>query len=229
VKRSWIPVAVLAGAVLAPGLRAVTVNTPAGSGLDVFERDDLGSPDALRFDLVPQSGGQNLDLYVLTEDLRVLDPTHQAIHQSGAERVCLELRLHRLRCAAERIAAAPGRGGCRERSGGGGLRSGVRDPAGGLRRDRSRQRQGPEAVKAHLPARPGKRRPSPISRPRECLLRPPVPILPALRRRRRSSPSPPGRARPLPRIVSQELRRAASGPRRRRRSGRRAVRPSSPG
>jgi hypothetical protein len=45
----------------------------------------------LTFVLSSPSATQNLDLYVLTQDLRVLNETRQGVAQSGPERVCLEL------------------------------------------------------------------------------------------------------------------------------------------
>jgi hypothetical protein len=62
-----------------------------GDGIEDVYRTDLAAADSLAFDLSTPSATQNLDLYVLTEDLRVLNETHQGVAQSGPERVCLEL------------------------------------------------------------------------------------------------------------------------------------------
>ena len=61
-----------------------------GDGIEVVYRIDLGSRESSRIDLSSPSG-QNLDFYVLTEDLRVLNETHQGTSPGATERVCLEL------------------------------------------------------------------------------------------------------------------------------------------
>lgn len=62
-----------------------------GDGIEDVYRLDLAAPDAVRFELTTASATQNLDLYVTTPDLRVLNETHQGTARSGPERVCLEL------------------------------------------------------------------------------------------------------------------------------------------
>ncbi len=62
-----------------------------GDGIEDVYRVDLSGADSVRFELVPNGPGQNLDLYVVTEDLRVLNETHQGTARTGPERVCLEL------------------------------------------------------------------------------------------------------------------------------------------
>jgi len=61
-----------------------------GDGIEDVYRIDLGSPESLRIDLSSLST-QNLDFYVLNEDLRVLNETHQGTSPGATERVCLEL------------------------------------------------------------------------------------------------------------------------------------------
>ncbi|MCG3128653.1 MAG: hypothetical protein CHACPFDD_03542 [Phycisphaerae bacterium] len=46
-----------------------------GDGIEDVFRFELPGPDEVRIELSCFSGGQNLDVYVLTEDLRVLNPT----------------------------------------------------------------------------------------------------------------------------------------------------------
>jgi len=62
-----------------------------GDGIEDVYRVDLSASNSLRFDLVPVSAAPNLDLYVVTPDLRVLNETHQGTARTGPERVCLEL------------------------------------------------------------------------------------------------------------------------------------------
>lgn len=62
-----------------------------GDGIEDVFRVDLSAADSLRLDLVTTTPGPNLDLYVLDENLRVLNETRQGTAQSGPERVCLEL------------------------------------------------------------------------------------------------------------------------------------------
>jgi hypothetical protein len=62
-----------------------------GDGMEDVYRVDLAAADALRLDLVTLTSGANLDLYVLDENLRVMNETKQGTAQSGPERVCLEL------------------------------------------------------------------------------------------------------------------------------------------
>jgi hypothetical protein len=62
-----------------------------GDGIEDVYRVNLSAPDALRFDLDGSPSSQNLDLYVLTEELGVLNPTRQGTSPGAVERVCLEL------------------------------------------------------------------------------------------------------------------------------------------
>ena len=62
-----------------------------GDGIEDVYRVELASSDALRFDLDGSPSNQNLDIYVLTEELGVLNPTGQGTSPGAVERVCLEL------------------------------------------------------------------------------------------------------------------------------------------
>jgi hypothetical protein len=63
-----------------------------GDGIEDVYRVDLGGPDALRVALTWTDGAKNLDVYALTQDLRVLNETGQGTQRSGTEEaVCLEL------------------------------------------------------------------------------------------------------------------------------------------
>jgi hypothetical protein len=62
-----------------------------GDAIEDIFRVDLAGPDSLRFDLVAADPGANLDVYLLNEDLRVLNETHEGTSQGGIERACFEL------------------------------------------------------------------------------------------------------------------------------------------
>jgi hypothetical protein len=63
-----------------------------GDGIEDVYRIDVAGTDELRIDLGWQDGAKNLDLYLLTEDLRVLNETGQGTQRSGTEEaVCPEL------------------------------------------------------------------------------------------------------------------------------------------
>ncbi len=56
-----------------------------GDGIEDVYRIDLSNPDQLRVALGWGDGGKNLDVYLLTEDLRVLNETGQGTQRSGTE------------------------------------------------------------------------------------------------------------------------------------------------
>jgi Peptidase family M23 len=56
-----------------------------GDGIEDVYRLDLGATDELRIELAWQDGAKNLDVYLLTEDLRVLNETGQGTQRSGTE------------------------------------------------------------------------------------------------------------------------------------------------
>ena len=56
-----------------------------GDGIEDVYRIDVTDPDELRLALGWGDGGKNLDLYLLTEDLRVLNETGQGTQRSGTE------------------------------------------------------------------------------------------------------------------------------------------------
>ncbi len=64
-----------------------------GDGIEDIFRVDLDEPDSLRVALNWQDSSQNLDVYALDEELRVLNDTRQgtAWQPGTSERVCLEL------------------------------------------------------------------------------------------------------------------------------------------
>lgn len=56
-----------------------------GDGIEDVYRIDLAGPDELRVALGWQDGAKNLDVYLLTEDLRVVNETGQGTQRSGTE------------------------------------------------------------------------------------------------------------------------------------------------
>jgi hypothetical protein len=56
-----------------------------GDGIEDVYRLDVGSSDELRIALGWQDGAKNLDVYLLTEDLRVLNETGQGTQRAGTE------------------------------------------------------------------------------------------------------------------------------------------------
>jgi hypothetical protein len=62
-----------------------------GDAIEDIFRVELSGPDSLRFDLVAANPGANLDLYLLNEDLLVLNETQEGTSPSGIERACFEL------------------------------------------------------------------------------------------------------------------------------------------
>jgi len=63
-----------------------------GDGIEDVYRLDLGGPDSLRIELDWADDTRNLDVYALTDDLRVLNETGQGTRRSGSiEEVCTEL------------------------------------------------------------------------------------------------------------------------------------------
>ncbi|HKQ60602.1 MAG TPA: peptidoglycan DD-metalloendopeptidase family protein [Candidatus Polarisedimenticolaceae bacterium] len=63
-----------------------------GDGIEDVYRIDVTSPDELRIALGWQDGAKNLDVYLVTEDLRVMNETGQGTQRSGTEEaVCPEL------------------------------------------------------------------------------------------------------------------------------------------
>jgi hypothetical protein len=62
-----------------------------GDAIEDVYRFDLNAFDQLRIDLAESGTGENLDIYALTEDLRVINPTHEGTSPTGIERMCLDL------------------------------------------------------------------------------------------------------------------------------------------
>ena len=62
-----------------------------GDGIEDIFRFDLGSPDEIRIELSGADPGENLDVYALTEDMRVLNETGQGTSPGSFEEVCLNL------------------------------------------------------------------------------------------------------------------------------------------
>ncbi|MEJ8568057.1 M23 family metallopeptidase [Elongatibacter sediminis] len=62
-----------------------------GDGIEDVFRFDLGAPDEIRIALTGADPGENLDIYALTEDLRVLNETGQGTSPGATEAVCLNL------------------------------------------------------------------------------------------------------------------------------------------
>ena len=62
-----------------------------GDGIEDIFRFDLGGPDEIRIELSGADPAENLDVYVLTEDMRVLNETGQGTSPGSFEEVCLNL------------------------------------------------------------------------------------------------------------------------------------------
>lgn len=62
-----------------------------GDGIEDIFRFDLGAPDEIRIELNGDDPAENLDVYALTEDLRVLNETGQGTSPGSFEEVCLNL------------------------------------------------------------------------------------------------------------------------------------------
>ncbi len=62
-----------------------------GDGIEDVYRVDMAGPTTLQIDLSGYPASQNLDVYVLDEQLRVLNPTLQGTTQKASERMCLVL------------------------------------------------------------------------------------------------------------------------------------------
>lgn len=62
-----------------------------GDGIEDIFRFDLGGPDEIRIELSGADPAENLDVYALTEDLRVLNETGQGTSPGSFEEVCLNL------------------------------------------------------------------------------------------------------------------------------------------
>lgn len=62
-----------------------------GDGIEDIYRFDLGAPDEIRIELSGDDAAENLDIYALTEDLRVLNETGQGTSPGAHEEVCLNL------------------------------------------------------------------------------------------------------------------------------------------
>jgi len=62
-----------------------------GDGIEDIFRFDLGTADEIRVELTGADPAENLDVYVLTEDMRVLNETGQGTSQGSYEEVCLNL------------------------------------------------------------------------------------------------------------------------------------------
>ncbi len=62
-----------------------------GDGIEDVYRIDLSTSDELRIELDGLGSGQNLDVYALTEDLRVLNETRQGTSPGSSETMCLDL------------------------------------------------------------------------------------------------------------------------------------------
>jgi len=63
-----------------------------GDGIEDVYRIDLGGSDAMRIEMTWTDGGRNLDVYALTEDLRVINDTGQGTRRAGTvEELCAEL------------------------------------------------------------------------------------------------------------------------------------------
>jgi hypothetical protein len=62
-----------------------------GDGIEDIFRIDLTAPDSLRLELTTNTAGQNVDVYALDEDLRVLNETGQGTSSQSPDAVCLDL------------------------------------------------------------------------------------------------------------------------------------------
>lgn len=62
-----------------------------GDAIEDVYRIDLTGPGELRIDLAAVDAGQNLEVHAVTEDLRLINPTHEGTSQTGVERSCLDL------------------------------------------------------------------------------------------------------------------------------------------
>src|SRR5262245_33233671 len=60
-----------------------------GDGIEDIYRTNLGAASTLQVDLSGFDPTQNLDIYVVDEQLRVLNPTRQGTSRSVSERICL--------------------------------------------------------------------------------------------------------------------------------------------